>query len=124
MKMITYLNDWIIDSGASVHVCGNIRAFNYFTPIEEGEHRMVLVGDLRPLPVIGKGQVVLKLASNNILVLNDVLYVPNISLNLISVSSLGKTGIRVLFDFDKFFLIKNNIFIGKGYCYKGVYRLE
>ncbi|KAJ9699088.1 hypothetical protein PVL29_007933 [Vitis rotundifolia] len=124
MDMMTYLNDWIIDSGASEHVCCNIRAFNYTTPMEAGEHQMILVGDHRPLPVISKGQVILKLASNNILVLNDVLYVPNMRRNLMSVSSLGKTGIRVLFDFDKIFLMKNNICIGKGYCYQGLYLLE
>ncbi|KAJ9699089.1 hypothetical protein PVL29_007934 [Vitis rotundifolia] len=124
VKMRTSRDDWIVDSGASMHVCGNIRAFNYYTPMEKGKNGAVLVGDSTPLPVVGKGQVILKLTSSNILILNDVFYVPNIGRNLISVYLLGKAGIRVLFDFDKTFLIKNNIFMGKGYCYEGVYILE
>ena len=122
--MVTFIDNWIVDSGASMHVCGNIRAFNYYTPMEEGRNEVVLVGDSTPLSVVGKGQVILKLTSNNIIILNDVFYVPNIGRNLLSVSLLGKIGIEVLFDFDKAFLMKNNIFMGEGYCHQGVYVLE
>ena len=122
--MVTSLNNWMVDSGASIHICGDIRAFNYYTPMEKGMKIELIGGNLNPLSVIGKGQVILKLASNNILILDDVFYIPNVSPNVISVSSLGKIGIRVLLAFDKIFLIKNNIFMGKGYCYEGIYLLE
>ena len=77
------------------------------------------MGDCRSTPVIGKRKVLLKLTSRNVLALSDVLHVPNIYWNLVSISLLGKVGVRILFDFDKIVLTKNDAFVGKGYCNKG-----
>ena len=51
--------------------------------------------------------------------LNIVLNVTNIHCNLVSVSLLGKAGVKILFDSDKIVLTKNDAFVGKGYCNKG-----
>lgn len=45
------------------------------------------MGDSRPAPVIGKGKVMLKLTSGKVLSLSDVLHVPEIRSNLVSVSA-------------------------------------
>ena len=58
------------------------------------------------------------------LALSDVLHVPDIHWNLVSVSLLGKAGVKVLFDFDKIVLTKNDAFVGKGYCNKGLFMLN
>ncbi|RVW85530.1 Retrovirus-related Pol polyprotein from transposon TNT 1-94 [Vitis vinifera] len=48
------------------------------------------MGDSRSTLVIGKGKVLLKLTSGKVLALSDVLHVPDINWNLVSVSLLGK----------------------------------
>ncbi|KAL6319669.1 hypothetical protein AAG906_026720 [Vitis piasezkii] len=66
--------------------------------------------------MIGKGKVLLKIAFGKVLALSDVLHVPDIRWNLVSISLLGKIGVKILFDSDKIVLTKNNAFVGKGYC--------
>ena len=68
-----------------------------YTSFEEGEDRIYLAAQSQTAKVLGKGKVVLKLTSGKTLALNDVLYVPDIRANLISVSLLGKAGVKVFF---------------------------
>ena len=41
-----------------------------------------------------------------------------------SVSLLGKVGVKILFDYDKIVLTKNDAFVGKGYCNHGLFMLN
>lgn len=45
----------------------------------------------------------------------EVLHVPSIPTNLISVELLGKVGVKVAFEFGKVVITKNNVFTDKGY---------
>ena len=83
--------------------------------VKEGEEQ-VLMGDSRSSLVIGKGKVLLKLTSGKVLALSDVLHVPNIRWNLVSVSLLRKAGVKIRFDSDKIVLTKNDSVVWKGYC--------
>ncbi|CAH9104236.1 unnamed protein product [Cuscuta europaea] len=56
--------------------------------------------------------------------LNDVLHVPEIRTNLVSVSLLGKAGVKVSFESDKIVMTKNNVFVEKGYCNHGLFVLN
>jgi len=51
------------------------------------------------------------------MVLNDV---PSTRVTLIFVALLGKVEIKVSFEYDKKFMTKNNVFLGKRYCYQGL----
>jgi len=73
------------------------------------------IGDSRTTFVLRKGKVLLQLTSEKTLALSDVLHVPSIRVNLISIAQLGKVGVKVSFEFDKIVMIKNNIFVWKGY---------
>lgn len=55
------------------------------------------MGDRRSIPVQGEGDVVLRTNKNNKLVMNNVLLVPGISRNLISVFKLIESGYEVQF---------------------------
>lgn len=46
--------------------------------------------------------------------MTNVLHVPSIRVNLVSVSLLGKVGIKMSFESDKTIMTKNNVFCGKG----------
>ncbi|KAL6311010.1 hypothetical protein AAG906_018990 [Vitis piasezkii] len=113
--MVTNMKDWVVDSGATKHICGNGTAFTSYTTVKEGEEQ-VFMGDSRSTPMIGKWKVLLKLISGKVQALSDVLHVPDIHWNLVLVSLLRKARVRILFDSDKIVLTKNDVFVGKGYC--------
>ncbi|RVW57558.1 hypothetical protein CK203_093086 [Vitis vinifera] len=75
--MVTNMNDWVVDSGATRHMCGNRSAFTSYTTVKEGDEQ-VFMGDSKSTPVIGKGKVLFKLTSKKMLVICDVLHVPDI----------------------------------------------
>ena len=72
----------------------------------------MFLGDSRSTPMIGKGKVFLKLTSRKVLALSDVLHMPDIRWNLVSVSLLRKTKMGILFDSNKIVLTKNDVFVG------------
>jgi len=105
----------VVDSGATRHICANKSMFTFYIVVGDGEEQVYL-GDSRTTPIQGKGKVLLKLTSRKILALNDVLHVPSIRVNLVSVALLGKVGAKIFFESDKIVMNKNNVFMGKGYC--------
>ena len=71
--------------------------------------------------MISKRKILLKLTSGKVLVLSDKLHVPDIHWNLVSISLLGKVGVKIIFNYDKIVLTTNNVFVGKGYCNQGFF---
>ena len=114
VNIVAHNKNWVIDSGATQHICAARGAFSSYSSVADGEQ--VFMGDLRPSPVVGKGKVLLKLTSGKILSLTDVLHVLEIRWNLISISLLGKAGVKVCFESDKIVMTRNGQFVGKGYC--------
>ena len=88
-NMVTNSKNWVVDSTATRHICANIDAFISYTPVEDDE-KLVYLGDSHIAQVLGKGKVMLKLTKGKTSALNDVLHVPNIKENLVSVALLGK----------------------------------
>ena len=66
----------------------------------------------------------MKVTSGKTLALNEVLHVPNIRANLVLVALLRKVWVKVSFKFDKIVMTKNNVFVGKGFCNKGLFVLS
>ena len=63
--------------------------------------QVVYLADSHTAQVLGKDKVMLKLTLGKTLALSDVLHVPNIIENLVSVTLLGKVGIKVSFEYDR-----------------------
>ena len=121
--MITNMKDWIVESGATRHICGNRSAFTTYTMVKEGEEQ-VFMGDSRLSLVIGKRKVLLKLIFGKVLAFSDVLHVPNICWNLVLVSLLGKVRVRIMFYSNKIVLTKNDVFVWNGYCNYSLFMLN
>ena len=51
--------------------------------------------------MISKGKVLLKLTSGKVFALSDVLHVPDIHWNLVSLSLLGKARVKIMFHSEK-----------------------
>lgn len=106
----------MVDTGATNHICTNRKVFTL-----GDEEEQVYLDDSNTTTVLRKGKVLLKLTFGKTLALSDVLHVPSIRVNLISVTLLGKVGVKVSFEYDKTVMIKNNVFVEKGYCDRDIY---
>nr|XP_033508315.1 uncharacterized protein LOC117273293 [Nicotiana tomentosiformis] len=123
VNIIVRAKEWVVDFGATRHICANREAFSSYTPVED-DREEVYRGDSSTTKVLGKGKVLLKLTSGKTLVLVDVLHVPTMRANLIFISLLGRAGVKVSFESDKIIMTKNNVFVGKGYCNQGLFVLN
>lgn len=108
-------NTWIIDSGASRHITG---FRDQFKTLEEDFSEEVTIGDNSTYPAKRVGTCSIKLKSGATILLKDVLFVPGIKRNLVSISSLVDQGYRVTFQEDKVLIwtkntnVKNAISLG------------
>lgn len=88
-ELNTSNNTWIIDRGASRHMIGFRNQFETFREYCTEE---VTIGDNSTYPVKGIGTCSLQIKIGETLQLKDVLFVPGIKRNLISISGLVDQG--------------------------------
>ena len=92
---------WLIDSGCSNHMTHNMSMFREWCEITSSKVR---VGDGKRIVVKGKGTIAIPTCHGTKLI-TDVLYVPNIDQNLLSVGQLVEKLYKVLFK-NNYCLIK------------------
>ena len=84
-------NDWIIDSGDSKHMTGFKESFVKLSE-HESAHKVKL-GDEYQYPIKGSGESSYKLYSSKSMKMKDVLFVPGLKKNLLSISTFDAKGI-------------------------------
>ncbi|PKI61206.1 hypothetical protein CRG98_018397 [Punica granatum] len=104
IAMIDKFYNWWLDSGVTVHVCAY------------GNHQSV--------KVLGQGTVELNFTSGKKLTLINVLHVPDVRKNLLSASLLCNKGFKFILESDKLVLFKGDMYLGKGYCSEGMFKLS
>ena len=91
---------WIVDSGATCHICNSEELFEVFHPLQVPQQ--VTLGDGHKLEAVGTGVVTLKLKLREgefkIGKLSDVLYVPKLAYNLLNIPKVTEVGKEVTFD--------------------------
>ena len=85
----------MINSGASKHMTGFKESLSCLEQ-KESPHKVNL-GDDSQYPIKGIGEASYKLDSGNPMKMKDVLYVPGLKKNILSISALDKKGFRVAF---------------------------
>jgi hypothetical protein len=106
-------NVWILDSGATNHNCCDKDMFEILKKYSS----TVKVGDGRKLQVKGFGQIECDIITNDNkkkLNITEVLFVPDLSTNLISIGILSKKGFEITFKEDKCIIKRNNGVITEG----------
>ena len=94
------VGSWIVDSGATCHLCNDRSIFTVFNSLENPQE--VVLGDGHTLDAVGV-DVVLNLVVDGKIKkrrLRDVLYVPKLEYNLLSVSKATESGKKVKFSSD------------------------
>jgi hypothetical protein len=88
-------NTWLIDSGASRHMTGLKEHLTNF--VEKETHLHVVLGEYARYNVRGVGTSTFQLDSDMQLQFKEVLYVPGMKRNLVSISALEDKGYKVTF---------------------------
>ncbi|KAK9732792.1 hypothetical protein RND81_04G022600 [Saponaria officinalis] len=114
--------EWILDTGASRHLCADKGLFAEFEEVADGE--CVYMGNSTSALITGKGNIFLKLTSGKTLALTNVLFVPSLRRNLVSDALLNKAGLKLIFEADKVVMSRNGEFVGKGYLSGGLFLLN
>lgn len=119
-------NDWYVDSGASAHLTANeswIKNGSYEPAIRE-----IVVANKESVPVLCSGDVQIATITSNSeydIVVEDVLCVPNITTNLLSVSQLINKGNRVDFNDESCRIFnKKGDLVATASLVNGVYKLN
>ncbi|GJU30794.1 zinc finger, CCHC-type containing protein [Tanacetum coccineum] len=113
---------WWVDSGATVHVCKDRCWFKTYESLNDGS--ILHMGNESTALVHGRGCVDLRFSSGKIVLLFNVLHVPNIRKNLVSSSVLNNCGYKQVIESNKFVLSKHGVFIGFGYLSNHMFRLN
>ena len=88
-------NDWVIYSGASKH---KMRFKEYFLKLSKHESpKKVKLGDDYQYTIKGSGESSYNLDSGKSMKMEDVLFVPGLKKNILSIYALDAKGIRVTF---------------------------
>lgn len=96
------LGNWLIASGASRHFTGYKEGLSKETNLE------IILGDDATYIIKGVGNVTLQLDQGNSIHLQEVLYVPNLKKNLMSISTMEDRGYKVAFIDEKVNVWKTN----------------
>ena len=92
----THSTEWIVDSGASSHICMNRNWFTSYSSLNPPH--LIILGDKHTVYVISQGQINISIdhgPDNWHATVQDVLHCPDIGLNLLSISHLTDVNLEV-----------------------------
>jgi hypothetical protein len=116
---------WILDSGATAHMCSEEDKFHGLT---KSRLKPTKTAGRETLETEGSGKVEIEvkrnLTSQRTIMLKDVLYIPDIRENLISISKLAEDGLKVEMDRKKVLVReRSGAIVAKGRLQNGLYVL-
>jgi hypothetical protein len=114
---------WWIDSGATIHVANSLHGFHTSRIIRRGE-RSIRVANGVETEVEAIGELSLELNNVFILCLHNVLYVPSLSRNLISVWCLDDDGYDCQFGNRQCLILFDNKVVGLTFRQDKLYMLS
>ena len=86
------VDEWILDSAASFHICINRDWFVTYDSLQGAGS--VRLGDNSPRDIIGIGSIQIKMHDGIVRTLTDVRHIPDMSKNVISLSTLDGKGYK------------------------------
>jgi hypothetical protein len=102
---------WWIDSDATVHVINSLQGFHSMQTMQRSERHIKVANGVQA-DVEAVSGISLELADGFTILLKDVLYVPSLHRNLISVSHLDKDHYECYFGHGKCAIWFNNAYVG------------
>lgn len=112
---------WIVDSGATSHMCNDK---SQFSSLDLKNFERIIVANGEYMDVKGKGDVVLKVDENTKIRLLNVLYIPELENNLLSVSKITDAGGKLHFDGNNCHINMGNKFVTIAKYQNKLYTIE
>eukprot|EP00253_Pinus_taeda_P023200 PITA_23200 len=112
---------WLIDSGASFHFTPHSEWFCEYEKYDGGD---VFLGDDRKARIIVRGKVKLKLQGGRVRTLPDVLHIPALARNLISVSKWDDAGVKTVFEKDTCKMVQGALVLMRRVRIGTLYKLQ
>ena len=116
-------NTWWLDTGATIHVTNSLQALRNLRKPSDGE-LIIRLGNGDKVEVQHVGDISLGLSTGHTLELRNVVYVPSMRRNLISVTALDFDGYYCFFGNRKFELFYNSCMVGSGMLSDGLYKID
>lgn len=118
--------DWYVDSGASAHMTANRDCLLVNRPVNNNKEIVVANQMTVPVVSVGETQITTNVnGSQHDVIVNNVLYIPKLTTNLLSVSQLIAKGNKVSFKKDVCLIYNQvNELIGIANLTNGVYKLQ
>ena len=113
---------WVIDTGATSHICSDKSMFSDLQAIDPCD---ITIGDKSQVRATGVGTVSLVISVSGKprnATLSKVLFSPDMGYNMLSVSVMGRAGIRSTFDVDCR-ITKGDKLLAEGHMHNGMYLL-
>jgi hypothetical protein len=114
---------WWIDSGATIYVANSLQGFHTRRTLRRGERSIRVANDVET-EVEAIGELSLELNNGFILYLHNVLYVPSLSRNLISISCLDNDGYDCQFGNRQCLILFDNKVVGLAFRQDKPYMLS
>ncbi|VFQ84487.1 unnamed protein product [Cuscuta campestris] len=114
---------WVMDTGCGSHICTSMQNLHEVRHLTEGEVQLK-VGNGALVNALAVGTYVLSLPSGLLLHLNNCLFVPAISRNIISVSFLDKAGFSINVKDKCLSVFRNDIYYATAKMTNGLYILD
>ncbi|UYV78672.1 hypothetical protein LAZ67_16002340 [Cordylochernes scorpioides] len=119
------VHNWFVDSGATSHMAYDE---SFFTELNREQTQNVVVANGNKLQVKGIGQGEIKVITpqgkTDTLLLTKVLYIQELTDNLLSVSAATSNGCKVTFNRDWCTIERDNTALANGILDNGMYRLH
>jgi hypothetical protein len=112
---------WLLDSGASNHMCLHRHWFVTYQSIDDG---IVYMRNDISCKVVGIGNIRIKMFDGTVKILNDVRHVPDLRKNLISLGVLDTGGYKSIFQGGVMKVYKGILLVMKAKKVGNLFRLE
>ncbi|VFQ73142.1 unnamed protein product [Cuscuta campestris] len=117
------ITSWVMDTGCGSHICTSMQNLHECRQLTEGEIQLK-VGNGALVYALAVGTYSLSVPSGLILHLNNCLFVPSMSKNIISVSCLDKAGFSFVVKDKTLSVFRNDIFYASAKMTNGLYVLD
>jgi len=124
-----FRDNWYVDSGCTIHMSDQFHLFSNYQAVKNGSWPVKGVGcSNNLLQAKGMGDITIQTNVNEEWhsgILKNVLFVPDLGVNLFSVRSATKVGLRVLFNNDRVTISKGEKIVAVGESFSNhLYRLN
>ncbi|KAI3777237.1 hypothetical protein L1987_47035 [Smallanthus sonchifolius] len=116
-------NTWVFDTGCGYHIINVLQEPKSWRKLKQGDMELI-VGDGKRVPVLATGTYHPSCPSGLVVVLNNCLFAPGLTRNIISVSLLFEQGFKYVFNGIAISAYLNDIFYFEAKPQNGIYEID